>query len=261
MHEHLSAPRGAGAAPRFLHVKRITDRHGRLRLYFRPSRRVVGVALPAPEGSPDFVRAYALALAGIKDMPRGDGEDRLNAKTWDAALAGWQSTADYQRNRASTKKSHAHAVRFISAHFGSLHVAGMTADELESLIDEKAIDYPGAARVMLSVFRGAIRYAIRKKWRTDDPSASIGKPKLTGSYVPWSDAEIERYRRRHELGSIAWLAFEILLGTGLRRSDAVLVGYEHVSDGVAAIEPRKTAGHKPKPLVAIFPILPELADA
>src|SRR3954463_8535528 len=106
--EQQSAPRNGGAPPKYPHVKRMTDRHGRLRLYFRPSRRDVGVALPVPEGSPDFVRAYALALAGLKEMPRGDGENRRDAKTWDAALAGWQSTAEYQGNRASTKKSHSY---------------------------------------------------------------------------------------------------------------------------------------------------------
>src|SRR4051794_22783907 len=260
--EQQSAPRNGGAPPKYPHVKRMTDRHGRLRLYYRPSRRVVGVSLPVPEGSPDFVRAYALALAGIKDLPRELGADRRDAKTWDAALAGWQGTAEYQRNRASTKKStHSAHIKFISKHFGSAPVAAMTADQLESLIDAKAAIHPSAARVLLSVFRGAVRFAIRKKWRADDPTAAIGKPKLTGSHVPWTDADIERYRRRHALGSTARLAIEVLLATGLRRSDAVLIGYAHVTDGKVVIEPFKTRDHKPKPLLARFPILPELADA
>src|SRR3954451_20400296 len=140
--EQQSAPRNGGAPPKYPHVKRMTDRHGRVRLYFRPSRRVVGVPLPVPEGSPDFVRAYALALAGIKAEPR-EIEDRRAAKTWDAALAGWQGTAEYQRNRASTKQStHSAHIKFISKHFGSRPIASMTADQLESLIDAKAAVHP-----------------------------------------------------------------------------------------------------------------------
>src|SRR5439155_1826950 len=96
--EQQSAPRGA--PPKYPHVKRMTDRHGRQRLYFRPRRNLKGIALPTPEGSPDFVRAYALALAGIKDLPSESGAE-ANGKTWDAAIVGWQSTGEYRDNRAN----------------------------------------------------------------------------------------------------------------------------------------------------------------
>src|SRR3954470_8608565 len=163
MHEQVSAPRGG--APKYPHVKRMTDRLGQLRLYFRPRRNLKGIALPAPEGSPDFVRAYALALAGMKD--RESGVDRANGKTWDAAIAGWQSTGEYRDNRPNTIKSHKYALAFISEIFGSRPLAGLTNDQLRSIIDEKAEAHPGAARVLLSCFRGPIRYAIRKGWRKD----------------------------------------------------------------------------------------------
>src|SRR3954470_11789182 len=110
MHEQVSAPRGG--APKYPHVKRMTDRLGQLRLYFRPRRNLKGIALPTPEGSPDFVRAYALALAGIKEMPEAD--HTANGKTWNAAIAGWKSTGEYRGNRPNTIKSHKYALAFIS---------------------------------------------------------------------------------------------------------------------------------------------------
>src|SRR3954447_25814641 len=243
--EQQSAPRNGGAPPKYPHVKRMTDRHGRQRLYFRPRRNLKGIALPTPEGSPDFVRAYALALAGIKD--RESGVDRANGKTWDAAIAGWQSTGEYRDNRPNTIKSHKYPLAFISEIFGSLPVAAMTADQLRSIIDAKAEVYPGAARVLLSCFRGPIRYAIRKGWRTDDPSLAIEKPKRGGTHHQWTDNEVAQYRRRHPVGSIARLAVEILYCTGLRRIDATLIGYEHVTSGEARDAARQNAGAKPGP--------------
>jgi integrase len=69
-----------------------------------------------------------------------------------------------------------------------------------------------------------------------------------------SEAEIERYRAHHPIGSTARLAVELLLGTGQRLSDAIRMGRHHVRDGAIHVVQQKTGA------VVEAPILPVLAQ-
>ncbi|WP_320176667.1 tyrosine-type recombinase/integrase [Roseovarius pacificus] len=96
--------------------------------------------------------------------------------------------------------------------------------------------------------------ARRKAWRficefgypallDHDPSkhADTVKAKKTDGHPPWTDAEIADYRARWPTGSIQRLAFELLLWTGCRISDAVNLGPGMIgADGVLAFRQSKT---------------------
>jgi hypothetical protein len=62
---------------------------------------------------------------------------------------------------------------------------------------------------------------------TYDPTESIkvtkGGPKSTG-HMTWLEPQIAQYRERHQLGSMARLALELLLNIAARRHDAHLIG-------------------------------------
>ncbi|MEI9901164.1 MAG: hypothetical protein WDN31_14625 [Hyphomicrobium sp.] len=47
----------------------------------------------------------------------------------------------------------------------------------------------------------------------------------------WTSEELEQFEARHPIGTKARLAFGLLIYTGVRRSDVVRLGRQHVRDG------------------------------
>lgn len=82
------------------------------------------------------------------------------------------------------------------------------------------------------------------------------KPERVGGFPTWTPADIERFVRRHPIGSKARLALALLIYTGVRRSDVVSLGRQHVREGVLVFRQHK--GRKRSPLTLDLPILPVL---
>lgn len=47
--------------------------------------------------------------------------------------------------------------------------------------------------------------------------------------MTWGDEQIEPYRERYALGTMARLALELVLNIAARRNDARLIGRQHLS--------------------------------
>ena len=72
----------------------------------------------------------------------------------------------------------------------------------------------------------------------------------------WTDDEIRQFEAYHPIGSKARLALCLLMWLGVRRSDVVGLGRQHVRDGVIRFTAVKNARRKPVRLE--LPIVPEL---
>ena len=86
------------------------------------------------------------------------------------------------------------------------------------------------------------------------------KPKRVGGFPPWSIAEIEQFEKRHPIGSKPRLALALILGTGARRSDAIILGKQHVYKGQDGLRLKFTAykGRNRSPVVVDIPFLETL---
>jgi integrase len=82
------------------------------------------------------------------------------------------------------------------------------------------------------------------------------KPLATGGHHTWTPDEVGQFEKHHPIGSKARLALGLLAYTGLRVSDVVLLGRQHMSAGSFTITLHKNRGRKPVTLR--LPILPEL---
>src|SRR5690606_7322384 len=51
---------------------------------------------------------------------------------------------------------------------------------------------------------------------------------------------VEAFERRHPIGTQARLAMDLMLYTGMRRSDVVQIGHQHIRNGVPTTRPEKT---------------------
>src|SRR5690606_12168431 len=63
--------------------------------------------------------------------------------------------------------------------------------------------------------------------------------KIEGHHT-WTEEEVAAYRAKHPVGTVPRLALDLLLFTGLRRSDVFRVGRQHVKEGVLSIRMEKT---------------------
>ena len=66
---------------------------------------------------------------------------------------------------------------------------------------------------------------------------------------------MERYEQRWPLGTKEHVWLDVLLYTGLRRGDALMLGKQHVRNGVATLSTEKSQGE----ITVTLPILPVLA--
>lgn len=106
-----------------------------------------------------------------------------------------------------------------------------------------------------------IRFAISQGQLAHDPTEGIELLKGTKSsgHMTWLEPQVKQYRERHQLGTVARLAIELLLNIAARRHDAHLIGQQHIRDGKLSWRPHKTLRSTGK-LLSI-PIVPELQAA
>jgi integrase len=62
----------------------------------------------------------------------------------------------------------------------------------------------------------------------------------TGGHHTWTDEEIAQFQAHYPIGTKARLALELMLWQGMRRSDVIRVGRQHMKDGEITITQRKT---------------------
>ena len=70
---------------------------------------------------------------------------------------------------------------------------------------------------------------------------------------------MRQYEARHAIGTKARLAMALLLYTGARRSDVVLLGRQHIRDG--RLKFRVNKNHLRQHVEVEIPVLPELQQA
>jgi integrase len=105
--------------------------------------------------------------------------------------------------------------------------------------------------------RGLYRWAAKAGLVPADPTVNADRPKKrqSGGFPVWTEDDVIAFERRWPLGTKERVWFALLLYTGLRRGDAVRLGRQHVSDGIATIKTEKTG------TIVSIPILPPLAQA
>jgi integrase len=129
---------------------------------------------------------------------------------------------------------------------------------LAVLRDRKA-DLPGAATGRVKALRPLFRWAVTEDILAADPARDLGRARAAGkAAVPWTPADVSAFEARHPVGTKARLALAILLYTGMRRSDAVQFGRQHVKDGWISKPQHKGRVRHPQRLE--LPLLPALAE-
>jgi integrase len=254
-------------------VNAFRDRHGRLRQYFRrPGCK--SVALPGMPGSAEFMEAYQAALKGETARRPEIGASRTEPETVSALVAAYldcspTSTSPFKTLATETQRTR----RNILENFREIHgekrvyrtethgrrVMLLTREHLQRIVNEKA-DTPFAQRNFLNTLRALFRWAVVEGRVPEDPTLGVTRQQIKSTgYRTWSEGDIEQYKRRHPVGTMARLAIELLLTTAARRGDVVKFGPKHVDDGTITFEQHKKEGAEEA--LVIIPLHPDFCVA
>jgi site-specific recombinase XerD len=124
----------------------------------------------------------------------------------------------------------------------------MNTTALQNIINKKR---PAAQRNFKKALRGFIDHCLSKNLMKFDPLASTKLTKMkTKGHHTWTEEEITQYKERHQSGTKARLALELLLQTGHARADVVRMGRQHVRSGKLSMRRQKTGVQFDIPLLA-----------
>lgn len=237
------------------------DRHGVERCRFRHG--IVDCYLPHP-AKPEYREAYAAALAGI----RLDHEPRHVPKSIGDLVSRFYRSATFLKAGAGHQRTVRGIVEPFRAEFANDLVGNFQFDHVEVILKRKAkkrvvgnraVGGPGAAENLHEQLKRLFAYAIRLGWTARNAAEEAElpvKPDRTGFYS-WTEEDIAAFQQRHPVGTKPRLALELMLWTGLRRSDAVRVGPQHIKGGRIRLTAGKT--RKAADMIAAPPLLAAIA--
>ena len=234
------------------YVNRHVNRHGKVYWFFR-ARHGERIRLPGDYGSPEWRSAYDAALAG--QTAAKPQEVRASRGTLRWLVEHWQRSSDWAQTSMATRRQRENILLYVLSRSGDRAVEEITDDAIRAG-REKRKDTPAAANNFLKTMRALFRWAKEEKLVDADPAKDVKFIKVkTEGFAPWTMDDITAYRARWGLGTRERLALEILINTGLRRSDLVRVGRQHVRDQVINIRAGKNG------VELYIPILPRLSEA
>lgn len=230
------------------------SRHGKDVYYYRVGKGK-RTRIEGEPGTEKFSESYFAALAGKQPEPKRKAH-APNTLGW--LIACYRASDAFQNVLAeSTKGARENILKRIDAESGKHDLRRITRDAIEAGRDRRGAK-PEAANSFVKTLRSLFAWGVSKKLIAHNPTEGVALFSASKKgFHTWTVAEIERYQEHHKLGTRARLAMDLLIFTGLRRSDIVVLGRQHIEDGCFVLRPAKTEDSSA--VVVTIPILPDLA--
>jgi integrase len=232
--------------PPFL-LRQVTQ-HGKVVWYVRKGKGK-RIRVPAP-GTEGFDEAYRTALAEGAASAAKVRSNAVGTLTW--LVTRYRETTAWTSLSLATRRQRENILKPILETAGDQPISRVTKASIIAGKDRR----PGhQGRHFLDTMRGLFKWAAEAGLVKEDPTdrVKVVKPKIKG-FAPWDEEDVAAYRNRWPIGTRQRVWLEVLIGTGLRRGDAVMLGKQHVRDGIATIKTEKTGTE------VTIPILAELAE-
>jgi integrase len=202
------------------------DRHGNMRIYFRRKGQPK-IRLREMPGTEPFDTEYQRAFRGELRPPSADQHTPAAPGTMRWLCEQYYASAAFQSLAASTRKVRRGILEELCRRAGNFRYAMMETSHVAKLRDEKAA-FPHAANNRVKALRQLFAWANSPEYgyAKKNPARDVGS--LRGNNPDgiraWTESDALRYEARHPIGTKARLAFDLLLYTGVRRSDVVRLG-------------------------------------
>jgi integrase len=224
--------------PRPPHLQRHITRHGKAVWYVRigkgPRTRI-----RAKFGTAEFDCEYQSAVFGA---PRAHkGAPVTGSMAW--LIARYREVSAWTSLSLATRKQRENIFKHVLDSAGHEPVTRITRKAVVTGCERRS-KTPAQARHFLNTMRGLFRWALKAGLVKVDPTIGIERPRLKKSqgFIPWSEDDVSAYERRWPIGTRQRVWLDVLLYTGLRRGDAVVLGRQHVCNGVATLRTEKSQG-------------------
>ncbi|AGA64901.1 Integrase / recombinase [Liberibacter crescens BT-1] len=219
---------------RYPHLSHETTRHGKKVWYFKKNGK--RIRLPDSYGSQKFLEAYKNALAG--NIPVKRNTVKQGTLAW--LIQEYGKSSHYRSLNISTKKVRENIYKKIIQNSGDIPFTQITRKHIQDTVDKRAAT-PFSAIGFLKAISPIFKWALENEFMSKNPVIGISRPsQKTDGFYTWTVEEVEKYRSFHPVGTKARLALELMLFLGLRRSDVVRIGPQHMKDGVLSIKTQKT---------------------
>lgn len=212
-------------------------RHGRLVWYFKRNGR--RIRLPDPYGSDAFNAAYDRALQGLEtvNVPK-----KAQSGSLEWLIGQYKRSAAFAALAPATRRARDNILKQVISDPKNAQgpFLAVTKAVIKKGMDKRAAT-PNSANNFLKTMSHLFKWAAEAEHVEVNPCIGVSKVTVrSDGFHTWSVDEVERFRSHHPLGSRARLAIDIMLFLGLRRSDAVVVGRQHLKDGVISLRTQKT---------------------
>lgn len=235
--------------PAYIHEYK--DRHGKERIYFNRAGQPK-IPLPGPLYSEPFWIAYHKAKEG-KPQPLSAGTANTKAGTMSALIAEYYQSSAFTSKAPATRATYRSQIEAFRKQHGDGPVAEIKPKHIDAILGEVAKKSTAQAHKLRKRLATLFRLAVKWEYREDNPMLNAERIKhKTKGYEPWTEDEIAKFRTHWKEGTPRRIAFEILLFTGLRRSDAVRIGRQHIQ-GNRIVTKIKKSGDEVEVSIPIHP--------
>ncbi|HRN87912.1 MAG TPA: tyrosine-type recombinase/integrase [Hyphomicrobium sp.] len=253
---------------KYPYVYEDVDRHGNVRLYFwRKGQRKVRIR--ETPGTEAFAAHYEQLLHASEagKLAHATHADRNTPTpgTWRWLCIEYFGSPTFRRLEPTTQTTRRRILESTLDEpihpgspetFAAFPLSRMTSKALRVLRDRKA-NMPEAANGRVKAIRAVFAWALEQEHVAANPARDVLRIKNASSgYHSWTPEEVEKFEKHHPIGSKPRLALALLTYTGVRRSDLVRLGKQHVRDGWLRFKQHKNRNRHP--VEVEIPILPEL---
>lgn len=223
-----------------LHVIAEKTRHKTVVFYYRVDKGP-RIRLPRPD-APDFKACYQAAVTGTPIKKQSDDPRTL---AW--LIARYMESGDWKELSDGTRRQRSNIFHnIVKEKDGSPTKAGrtrfkdITSDSIENGLEDRR-HTPVQANNFLKAMVGLFKWAKKDDHVEINPTIDVDRLKVKSDGFPaWDESDVRLFCSKWQIGTPQRLAIEIAMHTGLRRSDLVRVGRQHLRDNVLSIRTEKT---------------------
>jgi len=169
---------------------------------------------------------YKKAMSGARTAI---GAGRVKPGSVAAVIAEYlDSQTFFTSKSAGTQRMRRGILERFRAAYGERPFARLPPEWIEALLDSKP---PHAARSWRATLRSLCQFGVKRRYLRTDPTANIKlRAVKSDGFHCWTEDEIAQFEAHHPIGTKPRLALALLLYTMQRRSDAIRMGRQHLSD-------------------------------
>ncbi|WP_375659375.1 tyrosine-type recombinase/integrase [Bartonella sp. MR30HLJHH] len=242
--------------PRPPHLVKEVTRHGKIIWYVRighgPRIRIRGTY-----GTQEFVDNYKSALAELQGLilPKSK-TGKLVEGSFAWLLKQYFNSSNWHSLSKVTQKQKELILMKVCDTIGNIPYQAIEKKHIIAGVERRK-ETPAMARNFLKALNGLFNWAIDQGLLENNPALGIKRPPLKNKegFPVWTEEDVEKYYQRWHHGTHERVWIDVLLYTGLRRGDAVRIGWKDVKDNIIHLKTEKSKFQTD----VFLPILPELA--